>query len=160
MLTSKSTAHRWKSSKKNAWPQYEKKQIQQPGTTFSNLSDTVVVPRGHENSYRFATQWEHQGLDGRVVDFLIRGDAGLMAELRNVVRKKKKRRQRCFQSWICPENRLFFITSYHKDESFGRAAFSDFLCGRCNTKFNQGTSRRSWNEKCHGGNSLSDESEI
>ena len=28
---------------KNTWPQYERKQIQQPGTTFSNFSDKVVV---------------------------------------------------------------------------------------------------------------------
>ena len=41
--------------KKNTWPQYEKNHIQQPGTTFSNFSDKVAVPRGHENSCRFAT---------------------------------------------------------------------------------------------------------
>ena len=41
--------------KKNTWPQYEKKQIQQPSTTFSNFSDKVAVLRGHENCCRFAT---------------------------------------------------------------------------------------------------------
>ena len=44
--------------------------------------------RGHENCCRFATlQLEHQRLDRRV-DFSIRGDAGVMAEIRNVERKK------------------------------------------------------------------------
>ena len=38
-----------KSSEKNNWPQCENEQIQRPGTTFSNLSDKVVVPRGHES---------------------------------------------------------------------------------------------------------------
>ena len=52
-----STAHRWRSSKKNTSPQYEKEQIQRPGTTFSNFSDKVAVPtrRGYENCCRFAT---------------------------------------------------------------------------------------------------------
>ena len=60
-------------------------------TTFSNFSgEKVAVPREHENyCCRFATpQWQHQRLDRRVVDFGIRGDARVMAELRNVVRKK------------------------------------------------------------------------
>ena len=56
---------------------------------FPNFSDKVAVPRWHEICCRFATlQGEHQRLDRRVVDFSIRGDAGVMAETRNVVRKK------------------------------------------------------------------------
>ena len=51
------TTNRWRSSKKNTWSQYsyKKEQIQRPGTTFSNLSVKVAVPRGHENCYRLAT---------------------------------------------------------------------------------------------------------
>ena len=41
--------------KKNTWPQYEKNQTQPPGTTFSNFSDKVTVPRGHQNCCRFDT---------------------------------------------------------------------------------------------------------
>ena len=49
------TAHHCRSSKKILWPQYDKEQIQRPETTFSNFSDKVAVPRGHENCCRFAT---------------------------------------------------------------------------------------------------------
>lgn len=35
--------------------QYKKPQIQQPGTTFSNLSDELRLPGGHRNCCRFAT---------------------------------------------------------------------------------------------------------
>ena len=57
---------------------------------FPNFSDKVAVPRWHEICCRFATlQGEHQRLDRRVVDFSIRGDTGVMAEIQNVVREKK-----------------------------------------------------------------------
>ena len=70
---------------KKTRPQYKKEQI----ITFSNFSDKVAVPRGHENCCRFATlQQEHLRLDRRVVEFFIRGYAGYMAEIRNVLRKK------------------------------------------------------------------------
>ena len=68
---------------------WEKNKSNKLRTTFSNFSDKVAVRRWHENCCRFATlQWEHQRLDRRLVNVLIRGDAGVMAELRNVVRKK------------------------------------------------------------------------
>ena len=106
--------------KKNTWPQYEKKQIQQPSTTFSNFSDKVAVLRGHENCCRFATlQWEHQRLDRRVLDSLIRGDAGVMAGLRNGVREKNGGRGASSCGLV------------------RKIGFSDFFfcgrCGRCST---------------------------
>ena len=118
MLVRSTTAHRWRSSEKITWPQHEKEQIQRPGTTFSNFSDKVEVPRGHEKCRRFATLYlsEHQRIDRKVVDFRIRGEAGVMAELRNVVRKKKT------------EVEVLPVVDLSAESAF----FISF-CGRCNT---------------------------
>ena len=87
------TAHRWRSSKKKHSAAVREKTNPTTGTTFFNFEDKVGVPRGHdENCCRFATlQREHQRLDRRVVDFFIRGDAGVMAELRNFARTYVKK---------------------------------------------------------------------
>ena len=49
-------------SKTYTWLQYEKPQIQAPGTTFSSFGDEVWMVGGHGNCCRFATlTGVHQG---------------------------------------------------------------------------------------------------
>ena len=54
ILVRTSTAHRWRSSKKKPCPQHEKEQMQPPRTTFSDLSDKISVPRGHDLFFHFS----------------------------------------------------------------------------------------------------------
>ena len=54
VLVRTNTAHRRRSSKKKKSTPYEKKQIQPPGTTFSNLSDEIAGPEGHILFFHFA----------------------------------------------------------------------------------------------------------
>ena len=59
----------------NTWPQYEKEQIQPPGTTFSNLSDKIAVPRGHNLLFHFSNMHQknvraRKGSKTRVRHFL------------------------------------------------------------------------------------------
>ena len=93
ILVRTSTANRWRSSKENTWPQYEKKNksnnwnhiFQLQRQSRGPLEDTktaVALPHCSESTRDSIAGWWA---------FLLEVTTGVMAELRNVVRKKKRR---------------------------------------------------------------------
>ena len=78
------------SSKKYAWLQYKKRQIQAPGTTFSTFSDEVRLEGGHGNCCRFATHGSAPR--SPCLPCQIKKKIGARAELRNVLQEKLRGR--------------------------------------------------------------------
>ena len=61
-------------SKKYTWLQYKKRQIQTPGTTFSNFGNEVGMEGGHGNCCRFvALTGVHQGAHISLAKYCIKG---------------------------------------------------------------------------------------
>ena len=105
------------SSKKYTWLQYEKRQIQAPGTTFSTFSDGVRLEGGHGKCCRFATlKGVYQGAHICLAKLWFKGKVrsyDSRAELRNVLQEK----------WRCRGG-----SSCRFDRKVGI-----FFCGQCNT---------------------------
>ena len=96
------------SSKKYTWLQYKKRQIQVPGTTFSNFSDEVEMEGGHANCGRFATlTGVHQGAHICVANYGLMEKFGAGAELRNTIQKKMRGRGGSSCRFDC--SHLFFV---------------------------------------------------